>query len=241
MSDFFSMQPGETAAPVPPGPVLCAGTAGMRRIHRVFLWAYDEAPGLVRSVQPGDTERSAYVGEVLRNFDKLLHAHHESEDLLMYPKLSERAPACALHAQQMIEQHHQVAERLVDIEPLRVKWRTTADPALGEDLAQRYADLSALLKVHLRREVTEVMPAVEKVMTEEEVAEMAKHSQDEFSVKVMLAYLGLVLATNPPGEREELFKDIPAPIRVAYRLLGRRLYRKQYATLFPGREIPATL
>ena len=241
MSDFFTMQPGETAAPLPPGPALCAGTAGMRRIHRVFLWAYDEAPGLVRSAQPGDTERSAYVGEVLGNFDKLLHVHHESEDELMYPKLSERAPACALHAQQMIEQHRQVTERLTEIEPLRVEWTRTADPSVGEDLAQRYADLSALLKVHLRREVTEVMPAVERVITEEEMAAMARHSQDEFSMKVMLAYLGLVLATNPPGEREELFKDIPAPIRLAYRLVGRRLYRKQYSTLFPGREVPATL
>ena len=56
----------------------------------------------------------------------------------------------------------------------------------------------------------------------------------------MLAYLGMILATNPPGEREE-FLEMPLPIRIAYRLVGRNLYRKQYATLFPGREIPATL
>ena len=28
-----------TAAPLPPWPVLCTGSAGMRRIHRFFLWA----------------------------------------------------------------------------------------------------------------------------------------------------------------------------------------------------------
>ena len=43
MNEFFTMHPGETAPPLPPGPVLCTGTAGMRRIHRFFLWAYDEA------------------------------------------------------------------------------------------------------------------------------------------------------------------------------------------------------
>ena len=63
MTDFFTMQPGETAAPLPPGPVLCTGTAGMRRIHRFFLWAYDEAPGLVRSVGAGDTARARYLGD----------------------------------------------------------------------------------------------------------------------------------------------------------------------------------
>jgi hypothetical protein len=90
MTNFFTIQPGKTAAPVPPGPVTCTGTAAMRPIHRVFLWAYDEAPGLVRSAAAGDTARAAYVGEVLGNFDKVLHLHHEGEDQSMYPQLSER-------------------------------------------------------------------------------------------------------------------------------------------------------
>ncbi|KHK97761.1 hemerythrin [Microbacterium mangrovi] len=241
MSDFFTMLPGEAAAPVPDGPVLCPASAGMKRIHRVFLWVYDEAPGLARSADDGDTERSAYVAEVLGNFDKLLHVHHESEDLLMYPKLEQRAPACALHAQEMIRQHEEVKQHLDAIEPVREEWARTADAAVGEDLAQRYEALSAVLKVHLRREVTEVTPAVEKVLTEKELGELASHGVDSFDKKVMLAYLGMVLATNPPGEREEFFKDIPLPVRMAYRLMGRRLYREQYSTLFPGRAIPETL
>ena len=241
MSDFFTMQPGETAAPLPPGPVLCAGTAGMRRIHRVFLWAYEEAPGLVRSAAAGDTARAAYVGEVLGNFDKLLHTHHESEDLLMYPQLAERAPACALHVGQMLAQHRQVTERLETIEPLRLRWMETADAATGEELAGLYEDLSAVLNVHLRREVTEVMPAVDRVMTEEEAKTVAQHGRGQVSNKFLVGYLGMVLATNPPADRRELFKEIPPPIRLAYRLIGRRMYRKQYSKLFPGRPIPETL
>jgi hypothetical protein len=241
MTDFFTMQPGETAAPVPPGPVLCTGSAAMRRIHRVFLWAYDEAPGLVRSAKPGDTVRAAYVGEVLGNFDKILHVHHEGEDLLMYPQLAERAPACAVHVEQMLEQHRQVARRLENIEPLRMRWMETADTEVRDDLAERYEDLSAVLNVHLRREVTEVMPAVDKVMTEKELVMAAEHGSSQFDKKFLVGYLGMVLATNPPGEREELFKEIPAPVRLAYRLVGRRMYRRQYSTLFPDRAIPETL
>lgn len=75
MSDFFTMHPGETAAPVPPGPVLSTGSTGVRRVHRFLLWAYDEAPHLVRSTALGDTARAAYVGEVLGNFDKVLLIH----------------------------------------------------------------------------------------------------------------------------------------------------------------------
>jgi hypothetical protein len=241
MTDFFTMQPGETAAPLPPGPVLCTGSAAMRRIHRFFLWAYDEAPGLVRSVSEGDTGRAAYVGEVLGNFDKVLHVHHEGEDLLMYPQLEQRAPACALHVGQMLEQHRQVTQRLENIEPIRVRWMETPDAETGADLAARYEDLSAVLKVHLRREVTEVMPVADRVMTEEENKNIGQHGIKQFDKKFMVAYLGMVLATNPPADRRELFNEIPAPVRLAYKLVGRGMYRRQYSALFPGRPIPETL
>jgi len=241
VTDFFTMQPGETAAPLPPGPVLCTGTAAMRRIHRFFLWAYDEAPGLVRSVAPGDTGRAAYVGEVLGNFDKVLHVHHEGEDLLMYPQLAERAPACALHVGLMLEQHRQVTQRLEGIEPVRLRWMQKADAEAGEELAGLYEDLSSVLKVHLRREVTEVMPVVDRVMDQKEMEGVGQHGIEQFDKKFMVAYLGMVLATNPPQDRKELFREIPLPVRLAYRLVGRRMYRRQYATLFPGRPIPETL
>jgi hypothetical protein len=213
----------------------------MRRIHRFFLWAYEEAPGLVRSAAAGDTARAAYVGEVLGNFDKVLHIHHEGEDLLMYPQLKERAPACALHVGLMLEQHGQVTRRLESIEPLRLRWMQTADQETGSELAARYEDLAAVLNVHLRREVTEVMPAVERVVTEKEMKTAAQHGINQLDRKFLVGYLGMVLATNPSGDREELFKEIPPPVRLAYRLFGRRLYRKQYSALFPGRLIPETL
>jgi hypothetical protein len=213
----------------------------MRRIHRFFLWAYDEAPGLVRSAAAGDTARAAYVGEVLGNFDKVLHIHHEGEDLLMYPQLEERAPACALHVGQMLAQHKAVTQRLEHIEPVRLRWMETADAETGRELAALYEDLSAVLHVHLRREVTEIMPAVDRVMTEEEMNAVGQHGIKKFDKKFMVAYLGMVLATNPPADRKELFNEIPAPVRLAYRLVGRRMYRKQYSTLFPGREVPETL
>lgn len=241
VDEFFTLREGETTAPVPDGPVLCQATAAMRRVHRVFLWAYNEAPGLVRSVAEGDRERSAYVGEVLSNFDKLLHVHHEAEDQLMYPKLAARAPACALHVDEMLAQHAAVAERLTAIGPLREAWTQTGAAGTGEDLAAKYESLSALLKVHLRQEVTEVTPAVEKVVSAKELEEIAGHGVDAFDKKVVLAYLGMILATNPIEEQREFIKDMPLPIRLAYGLVGKRLYRKQYATLFPGREIPATL
>ncbi|MCC3270361.1 hemerythrin domain-containing protein [Arthrobacter gengyunqii] len=241
MADFFTAQPGETAAPLPPGPILCTGSAGMRRVHRFFLWAYDEAPGLVRSTDTGDTARAAYVGEVLGNFDGVLHIHHEGEDLLMYPPLAGRAPGCALHIAQMLEHHRQVGERLDRIEPVRQRWMETAGAEDSEELADLYEGLSALLKVHLRREVTEVMPVVDRVLSEKEMDAVGQHGIEQFDKKFLVGYLGMMMATNPLDDQKAFFKEIPAPVRLAYRLVGRRMYRRQYSTLFPGRKIPETL
>ncbi len=64
----------------------------------------------------------------------------------------------------------------------------------SEDLAARYQSLSTLLKTHLRREVTEVTQAVEKVLTEKEMAAMAGLGVDAFDKKDVLAYVGMIMA-----------------------------------------------
>lgn len=242
MTDFFTMLPGETAAPVPPGPALSTGSTGIKRVHRFLHWAYDEAPGLVRSAAPGDTARAAYVGGVLGNFDKVLLVHQQGQDLFMYPQLAERAPASLPHVEQMLEHHRQIRERVEALQPVRKRWMQAADAAGREELARGYEEVRSVLHEHLRREVTEVMPAVDRVVTEEELMEMIQHGVRQHDKKFLVTYLGMILATNPPEDRRAIFFDeIPAPARLGYRLIGRRMYRRQYATLFPGRPVPETL
>ena len=77
----------------------------------------------------------------------------------------------------------------------------TADEGSCAELASRYEELSAVLNVQLRREVTEVMPAVERVMTKKEMSMSAQHGIDQLGRKFLVGYLGMVLATNPPAGR----------------------------------------
>jgi hemerythrin-like domain-containing protein len=120
--------------------------------------------------------RSEFLGQWLADIDATLHTHHESEDELLWDKLEQRAPACALHVAQMREHHAQVAELLEEASPLLARWRATADPAVGEQLADAYERMLDVLKVHLRREVVEVVPVVERVITDEEWTAMGEHS-----------------------------------------------------------------
>ena len=239
-TDFYVSEPGESAPPVPAGPLLCQGK-DMRIIHNAFLWGYEQAPGLVRAVPPGDTQRSAFVGTWLADLDATLEVHHQGEDELMWDKLEQRAPACALHVGQMRAQHAQVQALLHEAAPLRHRWSATADPGVGEQLAAAYERTLALLKVHLRREVVEVVPVVEKVITQQEWESLAEHGLSAIPRSRLMPQLGMLLASSSPQERTEFFASLPAPVRVLFRLMGKRQFATQYRMLFPGREVPATV
>lgn len=232
--------PGETPPPIPDGPKLCSGD-GMRILHNAFLWAYAEAPGLVRGTSAGDVRRSEYVGQWLADLDATLHTHHESEDELLWGKLEQRAPACALHVGQMRAHHAQVAELLEEASPLLAQWCTSADPAVGNRLADAYERMLEVLKVHLRREVVEVIPVAERVMSEAEWSAMGDHSMGAIPKSRLLPQLGMLLANSTPADRQSFYAGVPFSVKVLWRLVGKRQYAQQFRLLFPGRPVPPTV
>jgi Hemerythrin HHE cation binding domain len=232
--------PGEAAPPVPDGPLLCNG-GDMRILHNAFLWAYGQAPGLARSTPAGDTARSAFLGQWLADLDATLHTHHESEDEFLWDKLEQRAPACALHVAQMRTHHAQVAQLLEEAGPLLASWRTTADPAVGEQLADAYERMLDVLKVHLRREVVEIIPVVERVVTQEEWTAMGDHSANAIPKSRLLPQLGMLLASSTPEDRKSFYAALPLSVKVLWRLMGKRQYAKQFRLMFPGKPVPPTI
>jgi hypothetical protein len=239
MDDFYVAAPGESAPQVPQGPLLCDGR-DMRIVHNAFLWGYQQAPVLVRDVAPGDTERSAFVGRWLGDLDATLHVHHEGEDQLLWDKLEQRAPACALHVGQMRAQHAQVQELLRQAAPMLVAWTRTADAEIGESLATAYENLLGVLSNHLRREVVEVVPVAEKVVSQQEWEQLAEHGLGAIPRSRLMPQLGMLLASTPAQERPGFVEGMPRAVRVMYRLFGRRQFEKQYRLLFPGVPVPRT-
>jgi len=240
MTMEYVSHPGESVPPVPDGPQLCNG-GEMRILHNAFLFAYEQAPGLVRGANPGDTARSEFVGQWLADLDATLHTHHESEDEFLWDRLEQRAPACALHVGQMRAHHAQVAALLEEASPLLARWRTTADPAVGEQLADAYERMLEVLKVHLRREVVEVIPVVERVVTAEEWRAMSDHSVDAIPKSRLLPQLGMLLANATPADRTAFYAGMPFSVKVLWRLVGKRQYAKQHMELFPGKPVPPTI
>jgi hypothetical protein len=240
MTMEYVSHPGETVPPVPDGPQLCNG-GEMRILHNAFLFAYEQAPDLVCGTNAGDTARSEFVGQWLADLDATLHTHHESEDEFLWERLEQRAPACALHVGQMRAHHAQVSALLDEASPLLARWRASADPAVGEQLADAYERMLEVLKVHLRREVVEVIPVVERVVTAEEWRAMGDHSVGAIPKSRLLPQLGMLLANASPADRTVFYASMPFSVKVLWRLVGKRQYAKQYTQLFPGKPVPPTI
>lgn len=237
--EYISL-PGEVRPPVPDGPKQCNGD-DMRILHNAFLWAYGQAPGLVRSVDAGDTVRSEFVGQWLADIDATLHTHHESENEFLWGRLEQRSPACALHVGQMRAHHAQVGALLEEAAPLLGRWRSTADPAVGEQLIDAYVRMLEVLTVHLRREVVEIVPVAEKVLTQKEWDAMAEHSIDAIPKSRLLPQLGMLLANSTIADRTAFYATVPRPVKILWRVTGKRQYAKQFRQLFPGQPVPETI
>jgi hypothetical protein len=97
-----------------------------------------------------------------------------------------------------------------------------------------YDDLLDLLKLHLRREVVEVIPVAAKVITGKEWDDMAKASQGEIPVTRQPPLMGYFIAGSPRELVAPVIAGMPTPLKLLYPLVGKRRFERQYRELFPG-------
>jgi hemerythrin-like domain-containing protein len=222
-------------------------TSGLILVHRIFRWLYRELPVLIREVEPGDVARAEVVGIYAKLYFYALHLHHETEDLMLWDRLTARDPACVANVDQMKAQHAEVAARLAHLEPQLAPWVATADPQLRDVFAEEIEALRDRLVAHLGQEEDEIMPVAAAVLSQPEWDELETHTRATLSARrkewprdVLSLQLGLLLASVPPAERDEWYRqNVPAPVRVLYLLLLKRRYDNAMRELYPDRPVPA--
>ena len=232
---------------LPEGQVPGCDTSGLILVHRIFRWLYRELPLLIREVEAGDLERAAVIGTYAQLDFFALHLHHESEDIVLWDRLTARDPSCVAHVDQMRAQHAEVASQLASIEPLLAPWVATADARLRDAFAGDIEVLRDILSAHLGQEEDDIMPVAGAVLSQQEWDELEAHTRatlmahrKELPKDVMSLQLGLLLASVPEAERDEWFRtNVPAPIRLLYLLLMKRRYDRAMNELYPDRPVPA--
>lgn len=220
-----------TSGDVPGARVKTCDASGMAVIHRLFRSSYGEAPDLVRGVREGDREHAGVVADHIAMISVGLHAHHEGEDQRLWPALDQRAPGCALHVSRMKDQHREILARVDELDAVLPAWRSTASGVDAARVVSALDGVNAALAVHLPDEEANIVPVMEYTITKAEVEWFSEHGRKATPKGYLWPSLGLILAAQPDGGEAFLREELPLPVRLLWRWVGRRKYSQYRATL----------
>lgn len=134
-------------------------------IHRIFRREFAIMPGIVRAAPAGDAERTAVLTEHLQLLLDVLDHHHAGEDLLLWPRLRDRAHARAALFDAMDGDHRTLHDDLTRLDDLVASWRSSASEGDRDALAAALDAVGPPLVAHLDSEEREVLPLVEELLT----------------------------------------------------------------------------
>src|SRR5690606_29690539 len=143
--------------------------SGMEDIHRMFRAGFGEGPLLVASVRDGDAAHADRVGDHLAMLSTTLHAHHEFEDENLWGRLSQRAPARALHVERRKEPHETMLVHLRELDAALPAWRSGGRAGDATPVQEALAGINAALDAHFPDEEEHIVPVMEQVLTQREI------------------------------------------------------------------------
>lgn len=213
-------------------------TADLIIIHNLFRRLFKDMPAIVRAVPEGDVDRASFVADYVADLAHGLHIHHTGEDEVLWDRLEQRAPVCALHVGQMREQHARIAVQLDRLAAALRTWRVTASAIGRESVAATLEEIRSTLFAHLGEEEETVAPVAATVLTQKEWDLMGEHGMASLPKSKLLVQLSAILDGLTPEERTHFLQNVPPPARVLWALVGRRQYARQqrrlYADLAPS-------
>ena len=207
-------------------------TSEMVFVHNCFRQQFRALPGLVLAVPDGDLERARIVVDFQQELTTALHHHHEGEDELMWPLLLEQAPMDSELILRMEEQHERIGELYQRAAENAVEFTATADPKSRTELADTLAELIDALTEHLHDEEVHILPLVERVMTVPQWEALGERGWAGIPKDRQLVFLGFLLQANTPERGREFLTRMPTPARIAWKLLGRRTFAKEYRRIY---------
>jgi len=206
----------------------------MAIVHRMFRRAYDEAARLVRAAPTPSPGRVTFLADHIDLVLGGLHAHHQDEDELLYPKLIERAPEQAPMTEQVEHEHQVIATALDAAMAACATWRQRPSAETGEALAVALDHLNEVVQPHLDDEEQKVVPLAAVTLTQEEWDAMGRRGMNSVPRNKRGIAAGMMLEPLDAGDRAYMMKHMPAPVRLLFPLLVERPWNKYANTLRHG-------
>ena len=209
-----------------------ADSRDMVVIHDMFRREFSAIPALVRGVPDADPARVAIMADHVEWMVTFLHSHHEGEDMLVWPRLLERAPAETDPLIFTMEsQHVGLAEALDSLGAKAVDWRRTGAAAERDLVADAATELLPRIAEHLELEERKVLSLIDKYLTEKEWQQVGGSGLKKFSFGELKVAFGMILNEARPEQVKIMRDTIPRAPWMLFSVLGPRAYVKYAARL----------
>ncbi|MFC6237053.1 hemerythrin domain-containing protein [Longivirga aurantiaca] len=199
-------------------------TRDMLVVHTALRREIGALPALVRGVADDDTDRSAVVGGHYALMARLLHIHHEGEDVALWPVLHQRAPEAAELVARMQREHADLGTALETADSAVPRWQADPTAAAREEAAAAIAAVDRVLIAHLAEEESEVLPLAERVLTVDEWDAIGAHARSHLTPDTAFVIFGMLLEEAPAPVAEAMLGTMPPPAREAFHAVGQKQY-----------------
>lgn len=213
-----------------------AAACEMPIIHRIFRRQFAEVRALVQEVPAVDAPRVGAVADHLGFLLDGLHMHHTTEDDLIWPKLLDRAGLDAPLVARMEAQHRQIDVTVAEVRAALSAWRSAPTPDTSSALADRIGEFLFVVERHLDEEEQVVVPLIDRHVTEAEWQEVGKRGFEKFTPAQRWIAMAQLVEVAAPEEAAMFLGELPPPVKVLWRLIGKRKYRR-YITSVRGAQL----
>ena len=208
-----------------------ADATAMTRVHRIFREAHDAVPRFVGDAPADDAERAELVGSYYDNVLKLLHAHHEAEDITIYPQMVERLPEHVDVINRVNDEHEVVLGSLGAAEEALAAWRADPSSASRDAAVDALEALKTTLLEHLDHEEAEVVPLIGQCITVAEWDQMSGTAFGLFSGDKVWLAVGLIQEQMLAEENAKMEANMPPPVHDFWVGSGRGMFQDFVAEL----------
>jgi hypothetical protein len=193
-------------------------TSDMPCVHRVFRSSLASGPDFVASAA-GSDERRALIANYYVNLIAFLEVHHEGEEMLVFPLLSERAGDDRSEVDTSTRQHAEVVALMEGVKSRMGEWDSAGEAKAAAAAASLRA-LDEVLIPHLVDEESTIVPLASRYLTPQEWGQLPGHAMGHFGGDKIWLIIGLIRENFSEAQRQMMLEKMPPPARQMWESMG---------------------
>jgi Hemerythrin HHE cation binding domain len=197
-------------------------TSDMPCVHRVFRSSLASGPDFVASAA-GSDERRALIANYYVNLIAFLEVHHEGEEMLVFPLLSERAGDDRSEVDTSTRQHAEVVALMEGVKSRMGEWDSAGEAKAAAAAASLRA-LDEVLIPHLDDEESTIVPLASRYLTPQEWGQLPGHAMGHFGGDKIWLIIGLIRENFSEAQRQMMLEKMPPPARQMWESMGQAAF-----------------